>query len=99
MAGDAVLDGRPSGVVLDLEASRADDAGSVLRSPSSSLSSWSSSTPNDSFPLATCFRFFFRNWGVETLCFDHQSLPFANLVPCIPILPRKDRLGSLMTLI
>ena len=35
----------------------------------------SSSTPNDNFPFATAFRFFFGGgpWGVETLCFDRQS--------------------------
>ena len=47
-------------------------------SPSSS-----SSPPNDNFPLTTCLRFFFGGWGIETLCFDHQFLPFANLVPYI----------------
>lgn len=35
----------------------------------------SSSTPNDNFPFATAFRFFFGGgpWGFESLCFDHQS--------------------------
>lgn len=44
---------------------------------SSFSSSASSSTPNDSFPFATGFRFFFGGNGVEILCFDHQPCPFS----------------------
>lgn len=76
-AGDAVLDGMPSDVP-DRGVSDADMADSAFCSLSSS-----SSPPNDNFPLTACFRFFFGGCGVETLCFDYQSLPFANLVPCI----------------
>lgn len=86
-AGDAVRDSEPSGV-LGLGVPEAEATDSVFRSSSSS-----SSPPNDNFPLASCFRFFFGGWGVETLCFDHQSLPFANLVPCI-----KDIMGSIRKL-
>lgn len=77
--GDAVLDGMPSGV-LERGVPDVDVADSAFCSPSSS-----SSPPNDSFPLTTCFRFFFGGCGVKTLCFDHQSLPFANLVPRIKV--------------
>lgn len=53
--------------VLDLGVAAADVA---LDSP---FPSSSSSTPNDSFPFATAFRFFFgRSVGVAALCFDHQ---------------------------
>lgn len=75
--GDAVLDGMPSGV-LDRGVPDADVADSAFWPPSSS-----SSPLNDNFPRTICFRFFFGGCGVETLCFDHQSLPFANLVSCI----------------
>lgn len=72
--GDAVRDGgRPSGVP-DRGVADADGADSAFCSSSSS-----SSPLKDSFPLTACFRFFFGGCGVETLCFDHQSLPFANL--------------------
>lgn len=72
--GEAVLDGKLSGV-LDRGVSDAEGPNPAFCSPSSS-----SSPPKDNFPLATCFRFFFGGWGVETLCFDHQSLPLASLV-------------------
>ena len=85
-AGD-VRDRESSGV-LDLGVPGAEAADSVVRSSSSS-----SSPPKDNFPLASCFRFFFGRCGVDTLCFDHQSLPFANLVPCI-----KDITGSMTKL-
>lgn len=78
-AGDAVRDSEPSGV-LDLGVPEVEAGDSVFRSSSSCSSS---SPAKDNFPLTSCFRFFFSGWGVETLCFDHQSLPFANLVPCI----------------
>ncbi len=74
-AGDAVIDGRPSGV-LDLGVVNADVADSSV------FSSSSSSSRNDSFPFPTCFRFFGGGCGVETLCFDDQSLLVINLVPC-----------------
>jgi len=64
-AGDAIRDGCPSGV-SDVGLSAAE----AIVECAFPLSS--SSTPNDNFPFATGFRFFFGGWpGVETLCFDH----------------------------
>lgn len=63
--GEAVRDGCPSGV-SDLGLSAAE----AIVDRALPLSS--SSRPNDNFPFATGFRFFFGGWpGVETLCFDH----------------------------
>jgi len=58
-AGEAVVD---SSGVLDLGVATAE----VLESPCSS-----SSSPNDSLPFATAFRFFFCGCGVDALYFDH----------------------------
>ena len=64
-AGEAVLDGCPSGV-FDLGLS------TVEATVDSAFSLFSSSRPKESFPFGTGFRFFFGGWpGVETLCFDH----------------------------
>ena len=66
-AGEAVLDGCPSGV-SDLGLSTVD----ATVDSAFSFSVSSSSKPNESLPFATGFRFFFGGWpGVETLCFDH----------------------------
>ena len=82
VAGEAVLDGMSAGV-FSLAVSAVD----VATLPVSSSST--SSTPKDSLPLATVFRFFFfgRSLGVETLCFDHQRLhnnPVRLIVPASP---------------
>ena len=64
-AGEACAE--PSGVV-DLGVCAVEAA----FEPASLLSSSSSSTPNESFPFATGFRFFLgRSIGVVTLHFDH----------------------------
>jgi len=55
------LEGRSSGVT-----ERGVAVADVSCPPSSS-----SSSPKDSLPLATFFRFFLAGWGVDALYFDH----------------------------